>query len=394
LGIIVLNPLLRQHIESVSLDQPLGLYIHVPFCRDRCTYCSFASTVDLSLEPDYLERVLQDLGDWGNYLGKPRLDTIYLGGGTPSIISINSLQLISQAIHSNFDTVDLSEATLEANPGTLSQAWLKAARRAGWNRISLGIQTLDDALLQRLGRVHSAEQALDAIKMCADADFNHIGTDLLIGVPEQHLEHVLRDAACLIEAGIEHLSVYLLDLDKQCRLKSQVDSGLLKLPTEDQVVEIYQTLQKHLPSLGFIPYEISNYSHLGRHSVHNVRYWQRRPYIGVGPSAAGNIGNLRWTENEDITKWLKGIDEPEIQLLTPEESLAEIPLLALRMRDGVNWRTLCELAEANGLEALVRNWENELAPFIELGLLRQEGEYMRLTTEGMLLSNQVFQIFV
>jgi len=190
------------------------------------------------------------------------------------------------------------------------------------------------------------------------------------------------------------LSVYLLELDKQSCLKSQVESGLLELPTEDQVAEIYQTLQKHLPSLGFMPYEISNYSRPGSHSVHNVRYWQRRPYLGIGPSAASNIGNLRWTENEDIRKWLNGFDKPEIQLLTPEESLAEIPLLALRMRDGVNWRALRELAKAEGLDTLVHNWEKELAPFIKLGLLRQEGEYMRLTTEGMLLSNQVFQIFV
>jgi len=389
-----LNPLLRQHIESISLDQPLGLYIHVPFCRDRCTYCSFTSTIDLSLEHLYLKRILQDLEDWGNYFCKPRLDTIYLGGGTPSVLSLHSLQLISQAIHSEFDTNNLLEATLEANPGALSTVWLKVARRAGWNRISLGIQSLDDTLLQCLGRIHSAEQAIDAIKICADADFNHISADLLIGVPEQHLEHVLRDTICLIEAGIDHLSVYLLDLDKQCRLKSQIDNGLLKLPTEDQVVETYQALQKHLSSLGFIPYEISNYSRPGSQSVHNLRYWQRRPYFGVGPSAASNIGNLRWTENEDIHKWINSLDEPEIQLLSPEESLAEIPLLALRMRDGVNWHTLRELAKANDLDALALKWEKELAPFMKLGLLQQDGEHMRLTTEGMLLSNQVFQIFV
>ncbi|MDR0498108.1 MAG: radical SAM family heme chaperone HemW [Holophagales bacterium] len=389
-----MNLLLSESLKSISLDQYLGLYIHVPFCRDRCTYCSFASSIDLSLEPSYIKRVVRDLKTWGNFFGRPRLDTIYLGGGTPSVLSLHSLQLITQAIHDEFDATDLSEATLEVNPGTLSPDWLKVLRRTGWDRISLGIQTLDNALLQHLGRVHSAEQAITAVKMCGDAGYNRISADLLIGVPEQHLEDVMRDAACLIEAGVEHLSIYLLDLDKQCRLKSQIDNGLLELPTDDQVAETYQALQKQLPHLGFIPYEISNYSRPGHHSAHNIRYWQRRPYIGIGPSAASNIGNLRWTENEDIPNWINGFNEPEIQLLSPEESLAEIPLLALRMHSGINWRILRELAEAKGLGCLIQNWENELAPFIRHGLLQQEGENLCLTSEGMLVSNQIFQIFV
>jgi len=388
------NPLLRDPLKSVRLDQPLGLYIHAPFCLDRCTYCSFASTTDLSLESAYLKRLVRSIEDWGDFLGRPTVDTIYLGGGTPSTLSPSSLQQISQAIHSEFYTKGLLEATLEANPGTISPEWLETAALAGWNRISLGIQTLDDVLLQHLGRVHSAEQGLAAVKMCRDAGFNRISADLLVGVPGQYLERTLDDVDCLVEAGVEHLSVYLLDIDKQCPLKSQVDSGLLELPTEDQVAETYQTLQKHLPQLGLIPYEISNYSRPGCHSMHNVRYWWRQPYLGLGPSAAGNIGNLRWMEDQDVAKWINGLGEPEIQLLTLEESLAEIPLLALRMHDGVNWRYLSELAVLQGLSGLVENWERELMPFISSGLLQREGENMRLTPEGMLMSNQIFQVFV
>jgi oxygen-independent coproporphyrinogen-3 oxidase len=322
------------------------------------------------------------------------LDSIYLGGGTPSVLSLQSLQQISQAIHIAFDVTSLLEATLEANPGTLSPSWLKTARGAGWDRISLGIQTLDNDLLSSLGRIHSAKQAIAAVKMCGDIGFKRINADLLIGVPGQRLEYVLRDATRLIEAGTEHLSIYLLDIDKPCQMKSQIENGLLELPTDDQIADIYQALQKHLLRLGFISYEISNYSRPGRHSVHNVRYWQRRPYIGIGPSAASNIDNVRWTENEDIPQWINNLGEPEIQLLSQEESLAEIPLLALRMRDGINWRILRELAEAKGLIALIQNWENELLPFIKGGFVRKDGECLHLTSEGVLVSNRIFQIFV
>jgi len=405
-------------------DRPLGLYIHAPFCRSKCAYCSFISTTALSLEAPYVKRVVRDIANWGRYLEKPVLDTVYMGGGTPSLLSRRSLEAISRVIRGEFDTSGLLEATIEANPGAMRLEWLKAARREGWDRMSIGVQSLDDALLKRLGRVHDAAKGLAAVRMCVDAGFNRISADLLLGAPGQRLERVLEDASRLVDAGVEHLSIYILDLDKQCPLKSQIDNGLVDLPPDDLVAQTYQALQERLPQLGtlagpypqlgtlakpypqlgtlampypqlgLMPYEISNYSLPGRHSIHNVRYWQRRPYIGVGPSAAGNIGALRWTEEENITEWLSDSGKTDIQFLSMEESLAEIPLLALRMQDGVNWRALRELAEERGLGGLVKNWEMELFPFIARGLLRREGENLRLTAEGALVSNQVFQVFV
>ncbi|MDR1841347.1 MAG: radical SAM family heme chaperone HemW [Holophagales bacterium] len=372
----------------------LGLYIHAPFCQRRCAYCSFTSTTALSLEPLYVKRLLRDMADWGRYLEKPALETVYMGGGTPSLLSQDSLAAISRVIHSEFDAAGLLEATLEANPGTLSPEWLKTAMRGGWNRLSLGAQTLDNTLLQRLGRVHDAAQCLDAVKMCKDAGFDRISADLLLGAPGQRMESVQEDAARMIDAGVEHLSVYILDLDKQCPLKFQVDNGLAELPPDELVAQAYQALMEYLPQLGLDPYEISNYSRPGRHSVHNIRYWQKKPYIGLGPGAAGNIGNLRWTESENIAEWINDDGQTEIQFLSLEESLAEIPLLALRLRSGVNWSALRELAEELGMCGLIQNWERELAPFIARGLLRLDGENMRLTTEGTLVSNQIFQAFV
>jgi oxygen-independent coproporphyrinogen-3 oxidase len=230
--------------------------------------------------------------------------------------------------------------------------------------------------------------------MCREAGFSRISADLLLGIPGQFLSGVLNDAKCLIKAGIEHLSIYLLDIDKDCPLKARLDSGSCELPEDGLVADTYLALLDQLSNLGFSQYEISNCSKTGRHSIHNVRYWRRRPYLGCGPSAASNIGNLRWTQAESLEEWLDGAIEPEFQLLADEEALAEIPLLGLRMRDGVDWRFLSELAGNLGLCGMVHNWEAKLGPFLERGLLIREGDKIRLTREGMLVGNQIFSIFL
>jgi oxygen-independent coproporphyrinogen-3 oxidase len=319
---------------------------------------------------------------------------MYLGGGTPSLLSIEQLRAIGRAVRSAFDTANLLESTLEVNPGVADAAWLGAAKREEWDRVSLGVQTLDDGLLKLLGRVHNAAQGLGSIKMCREAGFGRISADLLLGVPKQDLSQVLGDARRLVEAGAEHLSVYMLDLDKECPMKAQIEAGLLELPPGEEVAETYQALREHLPSIGLLPYEISNFSRLGRHSMHNVRYWQRRPYLGLGPSAASNMGNLRWSEPESVPGWIEGAGAADVQCLAPSEMLAETPLLGLRMSEGVNWVALRESALDQGLGDLVDGWEKELAPLITLGILERDGQRLRLTSKGAPLANQAFMVFV
>jgi oxygen-independent coproporphyrinogen-3 oxidase len=185
----------------------------------------------------------------------------------------------------------------------------------------------------------------------------------------------------------------MLDLDKECLLKSQVEKGVLELPDECLVADAYLALSESLPNLGLAHYEISNFSFSGRESVHNCRYWQRLPYLGLGPSAAGNIGNFRWTENESPAGWTEGLAEQEVCRLSPEESLAEVPMLGLRMSIGINWKALRGQASAMGLAALADGWEKGIEPFIGRGLLQRNGENLRLTANGMILSNQVLIVF-
>ena len=379
---------------AAAAEAPLGLYVHVPFCRDRCTYCSFVTTRDEGLKPAVLARLSADLAEWGRRLERPRVDTLYLGGGTPSLLTTPELADLTGAMRAAFDLAPLEEATLEANPGTLDLAWLQAARDLGWDRVSFGVQALDDLLLSHLGRIHDSRAALDALAWARQAGFTRISADLMVGIPGQRLERVLADARTLVEAGARHLSIYLLDLDKACPLRAQVDAGRLTLPSEDEVADVFEALQAELPRLGLEPYEISSYAAAGEESRHNCRYWERRPYLGVGPAAASQLGAWRWTESGVINAWAEGRGQTETQELDAAEALAEIPLLGLRMNRGLDWQALRARGRALGLIPLVDAWEAQLAPFLKAGLLIREGPVLRCSARGMLVSNGILGIFV
>lgn len=381
-------------LGQAARREPLGLYLHVPFCRDRCTYCSFVTTRDESLKAAVLARLQTQLAEWGRVLGRPAVDTLYLGGGTPSLLGAGELAELTRGIQAAFDLSGLEEATLEANPGTLDLDWLERARALGWDRVSLGVQTLDDALLARLGRIHDGRAALEALDWARAAGFKRVSADLMVGIPGQDLGRILGDARTLAEAGANHMSVYLLDLDKACALRAQVDTGRLALPTEDEAADVFEALQEELPLLGLRPYEISNYAAPGQMSRHNNRYWERRPYLGLGPSAASQMADWRWTESGVIHAWIEDRGSAEVQALDAAEALAEIPLLGLRLHRGVDWEALRARAAALNLVPLVDGWEAQLARFIQGGLLRREGPWLRFTPRGMLLSNGVLQIFV
>jgi len=381
-------------LGDAARAEPLGLYLHWPFCRDRCTYCSFVTTRDAARGPAVLARLLAHLQAWGAALGRPAVDTLYLGGGTPSLLEAGELARITAAAAGAFDLGPLQEATLEANPGTVDLAWLERARALGWDRLSLGVKTLDDALLARLGRIHDGRAALEALGWARRAGFRRISADLMVGIPGQALDRVLGDARTLVAAGAEHLSIYLLDLDKACPLRAQVDAGKLALPGDDEVADVFEALQAELPRLGLEPYEISSYAVPGQESRHNGRYWERRPYLGLGPSAASQLGDWRWTESGVLPAWIEERGRAEVQELDPAQALAEIPLLGLRRHRGVDWDDLRARAGRHNLVPLVDAWEVQLQPFLAHGLMVRDGPVLRLTGRGMLVSNGILQVFV
>jgi oxygen-independent coproporphyrinogen-3 oxidase len=205
---------------------------------------------------------------------------------------------------------------------------------------------------------------------------------------------VLGDARALAATGVDHLSIYLLDLDKACPLKAEVDRGAAALPSEDEVADVFEALQAELPALGLVPYEISNFARAGGRSLHNTRYWKRRPYLGLGPSAASHLGDLRWTESSVLPAWLEGRGETDIAELGPAEALAEIPLLGLRLHEGVDWEDLADRAAAANLRPLFDAWTAAMDRFEAGGLVARSGPRRGLTARGMLLSNGILSAFV
>lgn len=393
-------PALRAHhphladLREAAAREPLGLYLHIPFCHDRCTYCSFATSRDEELKPLVLARLGAELEAWGEALDHPAVDTLYFGGGTPSLLEPDEVAALLVEAQAAFDLRPLEEITLEANPGTLAPGALQRLRALGIDRLSLGVQTLDDTLLQRLGRIHDGATALDALRQAGAAGFQRLSADLMVGIPGQDLDRVLGDAAALVEAGATHLSVYLLDLDKACPLKAQVERGALALPDENAVADMFEALQTELPRLGLPGYEISNYARPGEESRHNLRYWERRPYLGLGPSAASHLGPWRWTECPVLPAWIEGRGTPDVQELGLDEELAEIPLLGLRLHRGVDWVGLRARAATLDRLDLVERWEAQLTPFRTHGLLAWDGDRLRLTPQGMVVSNGILQLFV
>ena len=381
-------------LREAAQAEPIGLYLHIPFCLDRCTYCSFATTRDRSLQPATIARLIADVRTWGTALDRPAMDTLYLGGGTPSLLSPEELADLTGAVREAFDLSPLVEATLEANPGTLDLPWLKHARGLGWDRISLGVQALDDTLLARLGRIHGSAQALESLELAEQAGFQRRSADLMVGIPGQSLSKVLEDARVLAATDLEHLSIYLLDLDKACPLRAEIDAGRLALPTEDEVADVFEALQADLPRRGLAPYEISNYARPGAGSIHNTRYWERRPYLGLGPSAASQLGDFRWTESSVIPAWTEGRGALDFQELDAAEALAEIPLLGLRLHRGLDWADLQSRAETQNLRPLCEAWEARLRALAKEGLVQWEGSRVSLSARGMLMSNGILQMFV
>ena len=391
-----MNPELQlrlPELQRAARSEPLGLYLHVPFCLDRCTYCSFTTTRDRSLQPIVVRRLLSEVHAWGKALERPAVDTLYLGGGTPSLLAARELEELTAAVRAAFDLSPLVEATLEANPGTVDEPWLQRARDLGWDRISLGVQALDDELLGRLGRIHGAAQALESLELAERAGFLRRSADLMVGIPGQSLSKVLADARILAATGLEHLSIYLLDLDKACPLRAEIDAGRLTLPSEDAVADAFEALQEELPRHGLPPYEISNYSRPGGESIHNTRYWERRPYLGLGPSAASQLGDFRWTETGSIGAWSEGHGTIDLQELGPAEALAEIPLLGLRLHRGVDWADVRSRAVALKLLPLSEAWEARLRSLAKEGLTVWAGERVHLSPRGMLVSNGILEMF-
>jgi oxygen-independent coproporphyrinogen-3 oxidase len=372
-----------------------GLYVHIPFCSSRCSYCDFATGLYQSeLAERYVAALIEEIRT-SRYSGAS-VDTVYFGGGTPSLLAPVQLDSILAALFAQFDIDPASEITLEINPGSVTHEKLAAFRSLGVNRASFGAQTFDDAELAKLGRSHTAADALKTFADLRAAGFTNISFDLIAGLPGQTLAGWQRNIKQALDLQPEHLSFYLLEVHSGTPLAEHIRRGLQPVPDDDLAGVMYRWMLDHASEARYEHYEISNLCRSGFHSRHNVKYWTAAPYYGFGCSAHSYDGRTRrWSNHRDVLKYVQMMENGnspivEEQELSETDVRAEALFLGMRLMRGVDVR---EYRESFGVD-LREAHAADLDRFRKAGLLEFDGDLIRLTRTGALLSNEVFAAFV
>lgn len=431
---------------------PAGVYIHIPFCRSRCSYCDFATDVYRNEESveRYVSALLKETGirTWSGSDGQDQkseaiiqkeqgkgemekressdspgplslkeeqaglrsrqhdsslithhsslsADTIYFGGGTPSLLSPDQLGRILEAVRERFEIADDPEITVEMNPATVSSGQLREFRDLGVNRASFGIQTFDDRSLKLLARGHDADDARQTYELLREAGFDNVSFDLIAGLPHQTLADWKANLEEAIRMSPDHISLYLLEIHEGTPLAGQVTSGRQPMPDEDLAGEMYEVMLEKLASAGYAQYEISNFAREGRESRHNLKYWELDPVVGFGVSAHSFDGRRRWSNVRDTLAYVRAVecgDSPvvEDEDLSEDQLKAEYAFLKLRLNKGLD---LDEYRDNFSAE-LLDEFGDELGEFAEAGLILISDRRMMLTGKGRLYSNEVFRLFV
>ena len=386
---------------SASAPSPLGIYLHIPFCRAKCAYCDFASYADLTaLQQPYLHALQAELRAWAAQHGRLPADTVFFGGGTPTIVPTHLLVELLQAVRQAFVLAPQAEISVEANPGTVSRDALLALRRAGVNRLSLGVQSLRDPELRLLGRIHGASEACAAVDLARDTGMDNLNLDLIYGLPGQTLAHWTASLDRALALAPEHLSLYALSVEAGTPLQERIACGQLSEPNPDLAADMYQATEARLAASGYVHYELSNWARPpsgGSEPAvcrHNLKYWQRAPYLGFGSSASSLWSACRWTNVRHpqayIDRLQAGLPAHEpVEQLSPVEERAEAIILGLRLLDGIPF---ADFTSRYGVD-LRQAYAAQLDELTALSLLESDATHVRLTPRGRLLANRAFAYF-
>jgi oxygen-independent coproporphyrinogen-3 oxidase len=323
----------------MNTEKTPGLYIHIPFCVSKCLYCDFYSSTSLSILSFFLDALFNEMAMYRNHFNS--FDTVYVGGGTPSLLSPQQLETILVRIRENFDLKSNSEITVETNPADLNQSYLESIREIGINRINIGVQSFDQKVLNFLGRRHSLTQAILAVEASRKAGFHNIGLDLIYGVHGQTIDSWLDTLKQAVGFSPEHLSCYQLTLETKTPLGKRYQAGEFSIPGEELQYEFFMKTSQFLEDAGYIHYEVSNFAR-GTELVsrHNQKYWDHSPYLGLGPAAHSFQDNRRWWNHRSVDQYITSINGgnlpvEETEILTTEQLRLEALYLGLRTKKGV-----------------------------------------------------------
>lgn len=357
------------------MSEPVGIYLHIPFCKQKCPYCDFYSVVsDDALMDRYVDALIAEI----KTAPKVVADSLYLGGGTPILLGADRLCRLLDAVTTQFALS--GEITLEANPNATDYPTLKTLRQAGYNRISFGVQSTSAQELGELGRLHDKNQAIQAVLLAKKAGFTDISVDLMIGTPKQTLPSLLQSVDILTKLPITHLSAYLLKVEARTPYAKMT----LDLPDEDTVTDGYLAVVARLKQRGLLQYEISNFAKEGFESKHNLKYWQGKPYLGFGPAASSFFDGKRTTHTRDLQSYLQDPASTVVVEETSVDGLQEAVLLGLRLSAGVDFSAL-QAQYGFDLQAV----RARMMRYQSAGYAIITGNHMRLTPQGFLLSNSI-----
>lgn len=356
-----------------------GIYVHFPYCRRKCAYCAFVSTSDLSSQSAYICRLKTEI-EQSEYTSP--VDTIYFGGGTPSVMPRGGFTEVVSALWQKFDLSGLTEFTAEANPESVTHEFLAECREIGVNRLSMGLQSASDEILKRIGRLHTVSDFVRAVKSAKDFGIDNVSGDLIIGLPEQDEDDV-KDAVELFDGlGLSHASVYALTVEEGTPLYR---SGYKT--DDDREAELYDAAVEYLKKYGFYRYEVSNFARDGKISRHNTKYWTGADYYGFGAAAHSLACGKRIANTSDVAAYISGTAKPAVQLLTAEDKRTELIMLRLRTTAGLD---LCEYSRFTRRD-LMKEKSDEIARLLRLGVITANDNEIKLTDKGFYVMDSVIE---
>lgn len=387
---------------------PLSIYLHIPFCSVRCSYCAFNTYTDLeSLIPAYVEALCAEIESLSKRNPHPAVHTIFFGGGTPSLISVQQYRLIFQTLRDCFDFVDDVEISLESNPNDLSVEYLSALREVGFNRLSIGMQSATEKVLKLFDREHDVQMVIDAMQIARTSGFDNVNLDVIFASPHETMDDWKQTVGMLKQLEPEHISMYGLELKGGTDLRLKVDSGELPQPDDDLFADMYEYASDAFSETGYDQYEISNWCKPERQCQHNLQYWRNLPYAGLGAGAHGFAGGYRYSTITAPQRYVKALladNATEFDLafpLTPavakstkidrDDDLYETIMMGLRLtKEGLNREAFRQRFGTD----FVETFSDGVERFAKMGLLEVTDERVHLTDAGRLLSNSVIREFV
>lgn len=386
-----------------NMQKKRGLYIHIPFCVKKCNYCAFLSFhAESSPRKEYSDALVNEIkmrAD-GN-----RIDTIYVGGGTPSVLDISQLRDIMHAVKTSFEIAPDAEITIEANPGTLGikervvRAKLQAYKSMGFNRLSMGVQSMDNDRLSFLGRIHTVENVRRDVAIAREMGFDNINLDLMFSIPGETTEDALSDTHKIMELEPEHISCYSLQIEEGTPFHSMIESGEIKEVADEEDRNTYHKICSLLKDAGYEHYEISNFAKPGFESKHNSLYWNMDEYIGCGLGASGFVGGVRYKNISDLQEYISAYTEEPAEAILEEEhvntdfdNISEAVFTGLRRSEGIRYDEIA--ADKEAFWKVFADAKNEAEAYAESGHLIIDDEGMRLTEKGIDISNQIMSLFV